>query len=86
MPRSSGPHGPVEMSEAAEEAHHPTTHTASGTVPAQPISGIGSDMIENTAIPPAINWADGLNVEIPGNLNIDWSEYEVRQTPTPALC
>lgn len=86
MPRTSGPHGPVDLSEVAEEAHHTTTGIASSTIRDQPTSGIDTDMTENTAMPLGINWADGLNVEIPGNLNIDWSEYEERQTPTPVLC
>jgi hypothetical protein len=86
MPRSSGPHGPVELSETAEEPFQPITRTGTSTVPGQPFSGIDSSMIENTAMPPAINWADGLDVEIPNNLNIDWSEYETRQTATSALC
>jgi hypothetical protein len=72
MPRSSGPHGPVDLPETVEESLQPTTDT--GTALSQPGSGTDSSMIEHTAVPPAINWADGLNIEIPDNLNIDWSE------------
>lgn len=86
MPRSSGPHGPVELSEAAEESFQPTIRTDTSTVSGQPISSLDADMAEGSAMPLAINWADGLDVEIPENLNIDWSEYETRQTTTPVFC
>jgi hypothetical protein len=86
MPRSSGPHGPVDLAETVEETLQPTTCTGTSTAQSQPGRGADTSMVENTAMPPAINWADGLNIEIPDNLNIDWSEYDTRQPPSPVLC
>ena len=83
MPRSSGPRGPVELPETAEEHFQPAVGCISGPVAGQPISNTDSGMMENTAVPSTIDWADGLNVEIPDNLNIDWSEYETH--PREAL-
>jgi hypothetical protein len=75
MPRNSGPYGPVEPSDTAEELPQPTSSVGASTVAAQPTSSVDSSVLDNT-IHPAINWADGLDVEIPENLNIDWSEYD----------
>ena len=86
MPRSSGPYGPVELSETAEEPFQPSTGAGSGTVPGQPSTGIDSGIVESNLLAPAINWADGLNVEIPDNLNIDWSEYELCPKAPLYLC
>ena len=88
MPRCSGPHGPVELSETAEETFEPVNITGSGStlLSRQPIGGMNSGIMDSAAVPPAINWADGLNAEIPDNLNIDWSEYESRPKATRVLC
>ena len=81
MPTSSGPHGPVEPSDTAEEAPQLPTRTGTSTIPAQRISGIDSSTLEDPFTLPAIKWADGMNIEIPENLNIDWSEYEIHLVP-----
>ena len=54
----------------------PTTRAGTGTAAAQSIGSMDSEILDNTNIHPAINWADGLDVEIPENVNVDWSEYE----------
>jgi hypothetical protein len=86
MPKNSGPHGPMELSETAGEPSQPSTGTGSSTTPAQVTTGMDSGMVITPAMPPAINWADGLDVEIPENLNIDWSEYATRYAATQVLC
>jgi hypothetical protein len=80
MPRSSGPYGPVEPSDMAEELSQPTTRAGTSTIAAPPTSSMDSSILDNATIHPAINWADGLDVQIPENLNIDWSEYETYLT------
>jgi hypothetical protein len=85
MPRSSGPYGPVEPSDMAEELSQPTTRAGTSTIAAQPTSSMDSSISDNATIQPAINWADGLDVQIPENLNIDWSEYETYLTRPPVL-
>jgi hypothetical protein len=87
MPKNSGPHGPVEvLSEAADEPFQSTTGADSSSTPAQVTTGTDSGMATTSAMPPAINWADGLDVEIPENLNIDWSEYATHHAATLVLC
>jgi hypothetical protein len=86
IPKNSGPHGPVELSETADDPFRPTTSADSSTTPAQVTTGMDSGMVVTPAMPPAINWADGLDVEIPENLNIDWSEYATLYAATPVLC
>jgi hypothetical protein len=86
MPKNSGPHGPVELSETADQPFQSTIGAGSSTTPAQVTTGMDSGMVVTPAMPPAINWADGLDVEIPENLNIDWSEYAIHHAATPVLC
>ena len=69
----------------AEELSQPTTRTGTGTTEAQPTSSMDSSILDNATLQPAINWADGLDVQIPENLNIDWSEYETYLTHPTVL-
>lgn len=74
IPSRSGPNGPLNLSVADVGPMAP--------VPAMTqnqqlqTGGIATGDTQETLIPPTLSWADGLaNIEIPDNLNIDWSEY-----------
>lgn len=74
IPSRSGPNGPLNLS-VADVGPMPPIPTMTQNLPLQ-TGGTGTGETQETIIPPTINWADGLaDIEIPDNLNIDWSEY-----------
>jgi hypothetical protein len=85
MPKTSGPHGPVEPSETADEPLQSMTAPGSSITPVQMTAEMDSDMVATPDMPPTINWVDGLGVEIPENLNIDWNEYATHHAARPVL-
>ncbi len=69
VPSRSGPKGPLDP-----EALAPISSMAQ--VPNLQNEARSASATQEVTMPPTINWADGLgDIEIPDDLNIDWSQY-----------
>lgn len=72
----SGPRGPLD----AVNGQGPTLVDGLTQVQRLQPGIMGGEMLSGASIPSTINWADGLSdIEIPDDLNIDWSKYVCQQ-------